>query len=197
MLRAVVLYGGLFVALLAAVGVWASAAFSLESPMRSPLVVPAADCPNLPAVYRTNREYDAAFRSAAAKHWPAPIERNWCWLKAQCAAESALKPRVSSPVGAKGLCQFLDGTLAEVARQLGRELRPYDAQDSIEAAAVYVYKLRKQWSSPRPEHEGFRLAWASYNAGLGHILAAQCFTHGALLWPVSYTHLTLPTNREV
>ena len=168
--------------LILAVAGGVSEAPALESPNRSPLVVPEGDCPNLPAVYRTNRQFDALFRRAAAKHWPATIERNWCWLKAQCAAESSLQPRATSPVNARGLCQFMDPTLADVSRQLGRKLNPYDTRDSIEAGAVYVYGLRKQWTSPRPEQEAFRLAWASYNAGLGSVLCGQRKADGALFW---------------
>lgn len=169
---------------------------ALESPHRSPLVVPAADCPNLPTVYRTNRQFDDLFRRAAAKHWPSPLERNWCWLKAQAAAESGLKPRATSPVGAKGLTQFMDPTLAEVGRQLHRTLDPFDARDSIEAQAVYMWNLRKQWTSPRPETEAFRLAWASYNAGLGSILCGQRKAHGALLWNGIEPSLHLCTGRH-
>ena len=177
-------------------GLLLAEALALESPNRSPLVVPAGDCPTLPAVYRTNRQFDSDFRRAAAKHWPATVERNWCWLKAQCAAESALRPRATSPVNARGLCQFMDPTLAEVGGKLGRTLDPYDAADSIEAGAVYVYALRRQWTSPRPEHEAFRLAWASYNAGLGSILCGQRRAAGALLWRGIAPALHLCTGRH-
>ncbi len=183
-------------AFVAALFIWPPDANALESPNRSPLVVPQGDCPNLPAVYRSNRQFDDLFRRAASKHWPAPIERNWCWLKAQAAAESGLKPRATSPVGAKGLTQFMDPTLAEVARKLGRRLDPFDARDSVEAQAVYMIGLRKQWSSPRPEAEGFRLAWASYNAGLGSILCGQRRAQGALLWNGIEPSLHLCTGRH-
>ena len=184
------------IAALVTAALWSDKAVSLESPLRSPLVVPAGDCPSLPAVYRNNRQFDSLFRKATLKHWPAPIENNWCWLKAQCAAESSLKPRVTSPAGAKGLCQFLDATLAETGARIHRKLNPYDARDSVEAAAVYVYQLRQQWTSPRPEHEAFRLAWASYNAGLGSILRAQAVAHGAALWRDIHRVLSAVTGRH-
>ena len=157
-------------------------AYALDLNLRTPLVLPFEDCPTLPRIYRNNRQFDRLFRRAASRHWPSTISRNWCWLKAQCAAESALQPGALSPAGAKGLCQFMDPTLADESRRLGRRLNPYNSRDSIDAAAIYVYRLRRQWSSPRPETEAFKLAWASYNAGLGNILKAQRKARGALRW---------------
>ena len=169
--------------LLVLMALWAvSPATALESPNRSPLVVPAGDCPSLPKVFREIRRFDTLIRRAVSKHWPAPLERNWCWWKAQLAAESGLKPRATSPVGAKGIAQFMDPALSDVARRLARKLNPYDARDGIEAGAIYVINLRRQWTSPRPEQEAFRLAWASYNAGLGSVLCGQRKADGALLW---------------
>jgi hypothetical protein len=40
----------------------------------------------------------------------------------------------------------------------------------------------RAWTSPRPQIERWRLGLASYNAGMGHILAAQRFCGGARDW---------------
>ena len=79
-------------------------AYALDLNLRSPLVSPYGDCPYLPSVYRNNRKYDRLIRRAVVKHWPAPLERDWCMWKAQICAESALNPRATSPVGRQGSC---------------------------------------------------------------------------------------------
>lgn len=178
-------------------GFVAGSASALESPLQTPLVPPAADCPALPEPFRSNRKYDSMFRQAAARHWPAPMRDNWCWLKAQAAAESGLDPKATSPVGAKGLTQFMDPTLADVERKLGRDLDPFVARDSIEAQAVYTRNLRRQLTDARPnELEAHRIVWAMYNAGGGHIWCAQRHADGAVLWPPIASQLHLCTGRH-
>jgi soluble lytic murein transglycosylase-like protein len=94
--------------------------------------------------------------------------------KSQLYQESRLDPAAVSPVGAAGLAQFMPGTWADVARALRIPpgVSPHHAF-AVEAGAWYMARLRRQWSSPRPEEDRHRLAQAAYNAGLGHILAAQ------------------------
>lgn len=95
---------------------------------------------------------------------------DWKLLKAQCYQESLLKPDAVSPVGAQGLCQFMPGTWRQV---MERDVSAFVPELSIEAAAIYMSRLRRQWSAPRPEWDRHSLALASYNAGLGHLLTAQ------------------------
>ena len=173
----------LLMLLVALVTFVANSSSALQSPTRSKLVSPQVDCPYLPRACRYNRQFDDLFRKATDKHWPPTISKNWCWLKAQCCAESHLKPRATSPANAKGLCQFLDDTLNDVARQLRRALNSYDARDSIEAAAVFMINLRRQLTSPRPsEYEAWKFPVASYNAGPGNVWCAQRFSKGEILW---------------
>lgn len=116
--------------------------------------------------------YDRDIKRAVETYWPAyPY---WTAWKAQLFQESRLDPAAVSPVGAAGLAQFMPGTWAEVARQLRLPpgLSPHH-DIAIQAGAWYMAKLRHQWSAPRPEDDRHRLAQASYNAGLGHLLAAQ------------------------
>jgi soluble lytic murein transglycosylase-like protein len=77
--------------------------------------------------------------------------------------------------------QFMPGTWADVSRQLGwRNVDPRSPRHSIIAGAFYMRQLRQAWSANRPVMEKHRLAQASYNAGMGHILAAQKLCSGRL-----------------
>lgn len=107
---------------------------------------------------------------------------NWLWLKSQFIAESRLDPKAVSPVGAKGIPQFMDPTWADMVRQLNlpKTATPFDPEHSIRAGAYYMGQLRNQWLKvERPENERRALAQACYNAGLGNILKAQRLAKGA------------------
>lgn len=117
-------------------------------------------------------EYDDLFKKYSEMYLPY---HDYRWLKAQCIQESGLRPDVESWAGAKGLCQFMGVTWKEVSGELSfkTESSPYDPTLSVQAAAYYMAKLRKGWSSPRPESDRMNLARASYNAGFGSLLSAQ------------------------
>ena len=122
--------------------------------------------------------YDTLIEHAAGRYLPGVDWRLW---KAQLYQESQLNPAAVSPVGAAGLAQFMPGTWAEVSRELGYEaISPHMAAPAIDAGAYYMAKLRKGWSSPRPEMDRHSLAAASYNAGFGSILKAQRACGGAV-----------------
>ena len=116
--------------------------------------------------------YDHDIQAATAKWWPrGPDWRTW---KAQLYQESRLDPAAVSPVGAKGLAQFMPGTWAGVARELRLPPGASATHDiAIDAGAYYMAKLSKAWSAPRPAVDRHQLAQASYNAGLGNLIAAQ------------------------
>jgi len=125
--------------------------------------------------------YDACLREAAATWWPAGP--GWLWWKAQVWQESRFDEAAVSPVGAAGLAQFMPGTWAEIAPQLGYgHLTPHAACPAIEAGAYYMARLQRVWSSPRPQMRRHELAQASYNAGAGHIIRAQSLCGGARDW---------------
>ncbi len=125
--------------------------------------------------------YDAEFRQHSGRYLPG---QDWRLLKAQCYQESLLKPKAVSPVGAKGLCQFMPGTWRQVSRQINLppNASAFMPQLSIRAAAFYMASLRGQWSSPRPEWDRHSLALGSYNAGLGNLLKAQKVCGGPVLY---------------
>jgi soluble lytic murein transglycosylase-like protein len=125
--------------------------------------------------------YDGEIRAAAARWWPDGPD--WKWWKAQLYQESLLNPDARSHVGAEGLAQFMPGTWAQVTRELGWSgISPRDAKYAIQAGAYYMAKLRRGWRSPRPTMDRHFLAAASYNAGMGHLVAAQRLCGGAPLY---------------
>jgi len=125
--------------------------------------------------------YDPCIRAAASTWWAAGPD--WKWWRARLFQESRLDPTAESPVGARGLAQFMPGTWGDVTAAMGWGLVSRDdACRAAEAGAFYMARLQRAWSSPRPQMERHRLAQASYNAGMGHILKAQRACGGARDW---------------
>ena len=109
---------------------------------------------------------------------------DWQLLWGLIKQESAFNPSAESPVGAQGLTQFMPGTWSDVTRRLGlRDVHPTMARPAIDAGAFYLGQLRRNWTSPRPESDRLKLALASYNAGLGNLLAAQRQCGMPVLYP--------------
>ena len=124
--------------------------------------------------------YDTDIQSAVTKWWPGI---DWFWWKAQLIQESRLNPDAISPVGARGLAQFMPGTWADITRQLKLgNVSPHVARHSINAGAYYMIKLVNSWSSNRPHIDRWDLARASYNAGMGNILKAQKVGNNSMLY---------------
>jgi membrane-bound lytic murein transglycosylase MltF len=135
---------------------------------------PAPSC----AADFTNR-YDELIRAAVRRYWAG--EPDWLWWKAQLYQESRLDPSAISAVGARGLAQFMPATWADVSRQLGWDgVSPHVAKYAISAGAYYMAELRGVWIEDRSLLEKHRLAQAAYNAGTGHVLAAQKLCQGHL-----------------
>jgi len=117
-------------------------------------------------------EFDPLIQSAAARYlsgW------GWLWWKAQLLQESQLDLKATSSAGAEGIAQLMPPT----KKQLYRDLKfpatatAFDPEFAIPAGAYYMGKLRRAWFMDRTEDDRRRLAQASYNAGLGNIIAAQ------------------------
>jgi soluble lytic murein transglycosylase-like protein len=117
--------------------------------------------------------YDADIKQAVNLYWVNYPD--WLAWKAQLYQESRLNPKAVSPVGAAGLAQFMPGTWRDVAHRMSfpHGTSPHEAAFAIEAGAYYMATLSAQWRAPRPALDRHRLAQASYNAGIGHIVAAQ------------------------
>lgn len=123
--------------------------------------------------------YDRAIQQSVKRWWPdVPSWRLW---KAQLYQESRLDPAAVSPLGARGLAQFMPATWGEVSGELGIVASPH-SELAIDAGAYYMAKLRRIWKADRTALERHELAQASYNAGAGNILKAQSFCGDARRW---------------
>jgi len=118
------------------------------------------------------KEYDTLIEDATKRYWPDfPIPE---LLKAQLYQESRLDPNAVSPVGARGISQFMPKTWADVAKALGfKERDILEPRAAIPAAAYYMGTLRRsihlrEFTDP----DLHKMAQASYNAGLGNIKKA-------------------------
>jgi hypothetical protein len=83
-------------------------------------------------------------------------------LAAQLYAESNFNPFATSPMGARGIAQFMP----ETARAMGLE-DPYDAGQAIDAQARLMRDLLRRFAA-------VPLALAAYNAGPGPVEACGC-----------------------
>lgn len=141
-----------------------------------------------------SNRYDDSFRRWSSYYMP---EVPWYWLKAQCWQESRLKPKAVSPVGAKGVCQFMPPTWKDMQRKLGFSGDPFIPDLNIQAAASYMKQLRDTWDRRnRKSTQVHSLALASYNAGLGNILKAQEISGNKRLWCEIQPYLVQVTGRH-
>ena len=93
--------------------------------------------------------------------------------------------------------QIMPATGAEIARVRGMPQGPLtNPVISTLYGGFYMRRMLNIWSSPRPDLERLYLAWASYNAGAGHILKAQKLAGGALLWADIAPYLVQVTGRH-
>ena len=83
-------------------------------------------------------------------------------LAAQLYAESNFNPFATSPMGARGIAQFMP----ETARAMGLE-DPFDAAEAIDAQARLMRDLLRRFAA-------VPLALAAYNAGPGPVEACGC-----------------------
>lgn len=139
-------------------------------------------------------KYDNSFRKWTSYYLP---EIPWYWLKAQCWQESRLKPEAVSPVGAKGVCQFMPPTWKDMQEKLGFQGDPFIPDLNIQAAASYMDQLRDVWDRRnRQTTQVHSLAMASYNAGTGNILKAQEISGNERLWCAIQPHLYKVTGEN-
>lgn len=120
---------------------------------------------------RWNSEYDWIFAKYSKRFFGVPFD--WRWFKAQAIAESTLDPGALSKVGAVGLMQIMPATFEEIRQHhpsFEEANKPYW---NIAAGIWYDRRMfrHKTWAD-LPDSEKLRLAFASYNAGLGGALRA-------------------------
>jgi len=148
-----------------------------------------------PTAYGIVAMYDKQIEAASNMYLPG---LDWRLYKAQLIAESNLNPDAVSPVGAKGIAQFMPGTWYDVALELNfpPKALPTDPEYAIPAGAYYMSKQFKSWTAPRPDVDRFCLALASYNAGFGNLLKAQHKAGGANEYNVIIAALPQVTGRH-
>ena len=136
--------------------------------------------------------YYKTYQDAVAKFWEhgkqvagLPVEH---WLIAQAVQESRFDNLATSPVGAKGIAQFMQATANDVANDLKHldlfknGFNREDATQSIYAQVYYMNKLFKTWKWQRTDASRMQLALASYNAGAGNIIQAQKLSGSKKHW---------------
>ena len=85
-------------------------------------------------------------------------------IKSQVLAESDCNPEATSPVGAVGLMQFMEGTWKDFGN--GDRTNP---EASIEAGCKYMRSMLESFDEIPDMNERYKFALASYNAGKGNI----------------------------
>lgn len=110
------------------------------------------------------------WQTAEAAH--STTDADWRLLKCQIKQESDFNPEAVSPVGAKGLMQFMDATWGDDKRS------PFDPEAAIIRGADYLSSL---WNEFKAEKglERWKFALAAYNCGLGNVLKAQALAQKA------------------
>lgn len=115
-------------------------------------------------------DYDEEFKEYALL---LPLGTDWRYLKAQAWQESRFDPFAVSPVGARGVMQFMPATARDMQAKYSHLSDFWLPAVSINAGALYMRQLNNYWLSDRPQKERYKLALASYNAGAGNITKAQ------------------------
>lgn len=150
--------------------------------------------------------YYKTYQEAVAKLWEhetiiagLPIVH---WFIAQAVQESRFDNLAVSPVGAKGIAQFMDGTAKEVEKDLKNldlfkdGFNRENPTQSIYAQVHYMNKLFKIWKTKRTGASRMQLALASYNAGAGNILKAQKLSGDKKHWLEIKNHLVKITGNN-
>jgi soluble lytic murein transglycosylase-like protein len=126
------------------------------------------------AFERYNRvlKYDKYFSKYSKRYFGANFD--WLYFKAQAVAESRLKAKAKSRVGAVGVMQIMPKTFEEISRKnpsiKGTRKQP---RWNIAAGIYYDRMLWKVWKADRPFQDRINFMLGSYNAGRGNIFKAQ------------------------
>ena len=109
------------------------------------------------------------------KEYATQYNLDWRLLASISFYESTFDPEVKSWAGAGGLM----GIMPRTARSLGvsNSNDIYDPEINIKLGSQYLRLLMDSFSSVENETERVKLALASYNGGIGHILDARALAH--------------------
>ena len=126
------------------------------------------------AFERYNRviKYDEYFSKYSKRYFG--VNFDWLYFKAQAVAESRLKAKAKSRVGAVGVMQIMPKTFKEISRKnpsiKGTREQP---RWNISAGIYYNRMIWKAWKADRSFQDRINFMFGSYNAGKGNILKAQ------------------------
>ena len=100
-----------------------------------------------------------------------------------------------------GVMQFMPATWAMCGKALNIQASPFNAKASIVCGGWYMARLDHNWNRRgRSDNEVWLLSLASYNAGLGNILAAQRKCNDGIywreIWPCLYRVTGLNNSME-
>lgn len=126
------------------------------------------------AFERYNRvvKYDKYFSKYSKRYFGPNFD--WRHFKAQAIAESRLKAKAKSRVGALGVMQIMPKTFKEIKKK-NPSIRGSREQPrwSIAAGIYYNRMIWNVWKAERPFQDRINFMFGSYNAGKGNILKAQ------------------------
>ena len=135
------------------------------------LITIALTCSITFASSASNRKYDTYFYKQNKAYFGANMD--WRLQKAQAIQESGLNPNAQSPVGARGLMQFMPKTQEEQSKKLKITADVHDPAQNIAAGIYYDKYLQNNQKAKRSFEDRLSFTQASYNGGLGNVLKAQ------------------------
>jgi membrane-bound lytic murein transglycosylase F len=111
----------------------------------------------------SDNDYDSFFQESATL-----VKLDWLWLKAQAKQESNMDSNAMSDVGAKGLCQFMDGTWFSSCLISGVPVLVgvgdvFNPRDAIMAQGRLMKSLLEQFGD-------WEKALTAYNWGSGNLV---------------------------
>ena len=116
--------------------------------------------------------YDRYFSKYSKRYFGPGFD--WRYFKAQAVAESRLRPKAKSHVGASGIMQIMPRTFKEITRK-NTYIRGSREQPrwNIAAGIYYNRTLWKIWKARRSFQDRLDFMFGSYNSGRGNIIKAQ------------------------
>ncbi len=115
-------------------------------------------------------KYDRYFKKYSKRYFGPQF--NWRWFKAQGIAESNLKNRVKSHVGAVGVMQIMPATFSDIKKRNPHFSHLESPQWNIAAGIFYDRILYRKIRKPLATRDRLLFTFASYNAGYARVLRA-------------------------
>ncbi|MDI3548110.1 MAG: hypothetical protein PWR10_1762 [Halanaerobiales bacterium] len=122
------------------------------------------------------------------KYYSDKYGLDWKLVKKQILAESDAVPTAVSPVGAKGLMQFMKPTWDQWDDKdnIPALDDPFNPEENIEAGCKYMAYLYSKYPEIPDKKERYKFALAAYNAGRGNINKMLAHARKATGLPFSY-----------